>query len=85
MSCNFAIHDELKNMEESTCPFCDQHLVEVDNNVRVVESCCSGQDIVNDLNCGSVHGYRYVNEYIDFMRICTKYGGNQYISSEVSY
>ena len=72
MSCNFAIHDELKNMEESTCPFCDRQLVEVDNNVRVVESCCSGQDIVNDnnmivcLNCGTVHGYRYVNEYIDF-------------------
>ena len=72
MSCNSVIHDELKNMEESTCPFCDRQLVEVDNNVRVVELCCSGQDIGNDnnmivsLNCGSVHGYGYVNEYIDF-------------------
>ena len=40
--------------------------------MRVVELSCSGQDIGNDanmivcLNCGSVHGYGYVNEYIDF-------------------
>ena len=69
MCCNSQIHDELKNMEESTCPFCDQLLVEGD---KVVESCCSEQDMENKnginvcLNCGSVHGYDYVNEYIDF-------------------
>ena len=69
MSCNSQIHDELKNMGESTCPFCDQLLVEVG---KVVESCCSEQDMENInginvcLNCGSVHGYDYVNEYIDF-------------------
>ena len=47
MSCNSVIHDELKNMDECTCPFCDQQLVEVENSVRVVESCCSEQDIGN--------------------------------------
>ena len=69
MCCNSQIHDELKNMEESTCPFCDQLLVEGDN---VVESCCSEQDIENKnginvcINCGSIHGYVYVHEYINF-------------------
>ena len=72
MSCNSVIHNELENMEESTCPFCDQQLVQVNNSVRVVEPCCSKQDMENNngmnvcLNCGSVHGYDYVNEYIDF-------------------
>ena len=69
MSCNFQIHDELKNMMESTCPFCDQQLVEV---VKVVEPCCSEQhmETVNGMNicinCGSVHGYDYVKEYFNF-------------------
>ena len=69
MCCNSQIHDELKNMEESTCPFCDQLLVEGD---KVADLCCSEQDVENKngmnvcLNCGSVHGYDYVNEYIDF-------------------
>ena len=69
MSCNSQIHDELKNMGESSCPFCDQLLVEVD---KVVEPCCSEQDMENIngmnvcLNCGSVRGYVYANERIDF-------------------
>ena len=69
MCCNPQIHDELKNIEESTCPFCDQLLVEGD---KVVESCCGEQDVENTnginvcLNCGSVHGYVYGNEYIVF-------------------
>ena len=69
MNCNSVIHDELKNMEESTCPFCDQQLVEV---VKVVESCCSEQDMetVNGMNtcmnCGLVHGCDYAKEYFDF-------------------
>ena len=68
MSCNSVIHDELKSMEESTCPFCDQQLVEV---VKVVESCCSEQDIENIngmnicINCGLVHGCDYIAEYFD--------------------
>ena len=42
MRCNTQIHDELKNMEESTCPFCDRLLVEVDEveTEKVIESCC---------------------------------------------
>ena len=69
MNCNSRIHDELKNMMESTCPFCDQQLVEV---VKVVESCCSEQGIETVdgmnicINCGLVDGYDYVKEYIDF-------------------
>ena len=69
MSCNSVIHDELKNMEETTCPFCDQLLVEVG---KVVESCCGQQEIINDnginvcKNCGSVYGYNYHKDYIDF-------------------
>lgn len=72
MSCNSQIHDELRNMEEYTCPFCDRQLAEVDSSVVVVVSCCSNQEMFNDdgksvcLNCGLVHGYDYVNEYIDF-------------------
>ena len=69
MSCNSQIHDELKNMEESTCPYCDQLLVEGD---KVAESCCSEPDMANKngmnvcLNCGLVHGYEYAIEYLDF-------------------
>lgn len=69
MCCNYQIHESLKNMEEFTCPFCGQILVESD---KVVELCCGEQDIENVngmnvcLNCGSVHGYVYVDEYIDF-------------------
>ena len=69
MSCNFQIHEELKNMMESTCPFCDRLLVEFH---KVVESCCSEQDIetVNGMNicvnCGLVHGYDFTTEYVDF-------------------
>ena len=70
MSCNSVIHNELKNMEEYTCPFCDQQLAEV--NSSVVVSCCSNQEMLNDngvslcTNCGSVHCYDYVKEYVDF-------------------
>ena len=42
MCCNNQIHDELKSMEECTCPFCDQQLAEFE---KVVESCCNEQDI----------------------------------------
>ena len=69
MNCNSQIHDELKNMTESTCPFCHQQLVEVD---EVVELCCDEQELENIdgmntcINCGSFFGYVFVNEYIDF-------------------
>ena len=35
MSCNSVIHDELKNMEETTCPFCDKQLVNVESHAVV--------------------------------------------------
>jgi len=69
MDCNTKIHDELNNMGESTCPFCDLLLVEVD---KVVEPCCSEQNLetINGLNtcvnCGLVYGYDYVREFVDF-------------------
>ena len=69
MICNPQIHDELKQMEESICPYCDQLLVEGD---KAAELCCSESNVENNdgmnvcLNCGSVHDYDYVNEYIDF-------------------
>ena len=72
MSCNSVIHDELKNMEETTCPFCDKELVNVENLVKPIESCCSKQEIINDngmnvcKNCGLVQYYNYHIDYIDF-------------------
>ena len=60
MNCNSQIHDELKNMEEFTCPYCDQLLVEVN---KADELCCGEQELeiidgMNTcINCGSVHGY----------------------------
>ena len=68
MDCNTQIHDELKNMMESTCPFCDQRLVEVD---KVDELCCDEQELENIdgmntcVNCGSVLGYVFVDKCID--------------------
>ena len=69
MCCNSRIHDELKNIEESACPFCNQLLVEGD---KVAESCCSDQDIENNngmnvcVNCGLVHSCDDAAGYIDF-------------------
>ena len=70
MCCDPEIHDELKNIEESTCPFCNQLLVT--ESAKEAIPCCSKQDIENNdgihvcLNCGSVHSYDYANEYINF-------------------
>ena len=69
MNCNSVLHDELKNTGEPICPFCDQLLVEVD---KVVESCCSEQDMVNMngmnicINCGLVYGCKYTPDYFNF-------------------
>jgi len=69
MRCNTQIHDELKNMGESSYPFCDRLLVEVD---KVVEPCCSEENMENInnmnicVNCGLVYGYDYVAKYVDF-------------------
>ena len=67
--CDSNIHDELINLEQSTCPFCDQLLMEGD---KATDSCCNEQNIENlngsntCMNCGSVHFYTTDNEYIDF-------------------
>ena len=68
MDCNTQIHDELKNMMDSTCPFCDQQLAEVD---KVDELCCGEQELENIdgmntcVNCGSVLGYVFVDKRIN--------------------
>ena len=65
MSCNPQIHDELKNIGESKCPFCDKFLLECDKGVQ---SCCSNQHVESLIcvNCGLVFGCEYATEYIDF-------------------
>ena len=69
MDCNSQIHDELKNMEECTCPYCDQLLVEVN---KADELCCGEQELeISDgmntcINCGLVHGNYYTTEYFNF-------------------
>ena len=69
MTCNSQIHDELKNMMEHVCPFCDQQSFEVS---KMVETCCDEQELENInckntcVNCGLVHGDVYVAGYIDF-------------------
>ena len=56
-------------MNELTCVFCDKVINEVK---KVVESCCSKQEMVNIngmnacVNCGLVNGYDYVQEYFNF-------------------
>ena len=69
MNCNSVLHDELKNMQEPTCPFCDRLLVEVD---KAVNQCCDEKNMetINGMNtcvnCGTVYGYDYVTEYFNF-------------------
>ena len=73
MDCNIDIHDELKELGDISCPFCDQNL---DSNEKPrlakYELCCDCQDIINDdgmsvcLSCGVVQGYNYVKEDVDF-------------------
>ena len=69
MSCDCKIRDELKSMEECTCPFCNEQLVKIN---EAVELCCGEEDIeiINGMNtcinCGLVHSYDYVPEYFGF-------------------
>ena len=69
--CDSNVHDELMNLEQSICPFCDQLLMEGDKTTT--DLCCNKQNIENlnsfntCVNCGAVHGYNTTdNEYIDF-------------------
>ena len=68
MSCNSQIHDELKNMGEGSCIFCNELLYAGDN---FVDHCCDKHDILEDAymkvcqNCGT-QSYKYTSNYIDF-------------------
>ena len=68
--CDTNIHDDLINMGEAICPYCDQILITKSNNEAI--QCCEDPYIVNNdnvnvcLKCGSVHGYTDESEFIDF-------------------
>ena len=70
MYCNKDIHIELIEMGKNYCPFCDIELMEVD--LKPSDTCCHKPDVISDngmkicKNCGQVHGYEIVKEYIDF-------------------
>ena len=69
MNCEKA-HMYLLNEENQVlCPFCDAQL----EKIKSVETrCCGRPDITVDgfkqvcTNCGSVHGYKSANEFVDF-------------------
>ena len=57
MNCNNEFHDELKELGDIVCPFCDQKL-EDSNKKPKDDECCDNQYIINDdgmlacLSCG---------------------------------
>ena len=67
--CDFQIHEQLKDMLEYSCPFCDQVLVEID---KVTDTCCDKQCIENlngirtCIHCGLTYGCVYDTGYHDF-------------------
>ena len=69
MFCNSDLHNELINMDEGICPFCENILIE---GYKMVELCCSKQNMANKngmnvcLNCGLVHSCEHVIGYLDF-------------------
>ena len=67
MSCE-EIHEELVNMEEVVCPFCNK---QISKHTTKTEQCCNRPEIVYGSsivceNCGSVLGYKQITEFIDF-------------------
>ena len=46
MNCNKDIHEELINMEEVVCPFCDQQLMGV--KAKSSDTCCDKPDVISD-------------------------------------
>ena len=67
MSCK-ELHEELVNMEEVVCPFCNK---QISKHTKKTDQCCNQPDIVNDntvlcKNCGTVQGYKPLIEYVDF-------------------
>ena len=59
----------LNEENQAECPFCDEQLEEI-KSVEI--GCCGRPNITIDgfkqvcTNCGSVHGYRSANEFVDF-------------------
>ena len=68
--CNIELHDGLIDVGEICCPFCDTKLQDYES--KQDDSCCDNKEIIKDegmnvcRNCGSVHGYEQLQEYIDF-------------------
>ena len=68
--CNVSIHNELIDVGEIYCPFCDMKLQGYES--RQDDSCCDNKEIIKDKgmiicqNCGSVYGYEVAREYVDF-------------------
>ena len=67
--CDTTIHNELININEPTCPFCDKLLIKGDTTA---DQCCDNQQI-DDINgiqvcidCGLVHSCLSKSDYIDF-------------------
>ena len=83
-------------MGELICPFCDTMLQDISvehNNESVKHSniCCDKRDTYNEegvnvcTNCGSVHGYDQVNEFIDFHNDMYKIRRKSIYEKEISY
>ena len=70
MNCNIDLHNEILESGELTCPFCNESLDKPKINHNYL--CCESENIINDngkivcSNCGTLQGYEYVKEYIDF-------------------
>ena len=67
MSCK-ELHEELVNMEEVICPFCDK---QISKQSKKTDQCCDQPEIVKDntivcKKCGTVQGYTPLIEYVDF-------------------
>lgn len=67
--CCDSIHDELINIEEAECPFCNKILIECEKTNNI---CCEDHNI-SDINgikvcieCGEVHSTIYKDDDIDF-------------------
>ena len=70
MNCNNALHDELIDSGEISCPFCNEKLQ--DCSVKNGNYCCENVDLIKDnganvcRSCGVLFGFDFANENIDF-------------------
>ena len=69
MSCDFGIHEGMRDMGGVKCPFCDDQISEI---AERDDFCCFGRKLIKDKgklvskNCGKVDSYDIIDEYIDF-------------------